>query len=197
MTPTRRDILKTLRTHVSPARVDHVLRVESLAIRLAERWGVSTRQASTAALLHDIARDESAEFLADVAGRSSDFGLEGLRTTVAPVVLHAPVSALMARDEAHVEDPEILEAIALHTTGGASMGTLARILFLADYCEEGRSFEGVDAVRSLLMSDLESALLTALAQTIVYLISLRRPVEEQTVRAYNSFAALLMARQAS
>ena len=196
MTPARRDILTMLRARVDPALMDHALRVESLAVRLAGRWRVPAWQASTAALLHDIARGTSPARLAEAAAGSADFGLGDLRTTVAPVVLHAPVSALIARDEAGVHDTEVLEAIALHTTGGPAMSTLARVLFLADYCEEGRSFDGVDDVRSLLMTDLDAAMLVALAQTIAHLVALRRPVEEQTVRAYNAFAVLSMKRTA-
>jgi len=71
-----------------------------------------------------------------------------LAQTPAPLVLHAPAGAVIAKQHYGVSDPAILRAIAWHTTGAPGMGHLAMIIFLADYCEPGRHFRGVGRVRT-------------------------------------------------
>ena len=45
--------------------------------------------------------------------------------------------------------PTSPQAIARHTIGGAGMTVLEKCLYLADFCEPGRDFPGVDEVRAL------------------------------------------------
>jgi len=175
---------------VSKKRLEHMLRVETLAVRLARFWGVSEEKASVASLLHDIARDEPESSLLELVEDSDDPLAHEMAETSAPVVLHAPVGALIARRDFGVDDPEILRAIALHTTGAPHMDRLAMIIFLADYCESSRRFAGVGEVRSLLFSSLETAMLRALAQTLAYLRQHSRPMDRHTVDAAAAFARL-------
>lgn len=174
---------------MSPWRFEHSLRVEALAVDLARFWGVSEQKASIAGLLHDTARDLPDNRLTAIVAASDDPLLADWKQSTAPVVLHAPVGALIARQDFGVTDSEILTAIALHTTGAAEMGPLAMIIFLADYCEPGRHFPGVEPVRSLLRTSLEAATLQALTQTIEYLRERDLPVDTHTLEAEAAFAA--------
>jgi predicted HD superfamily hydrolase involved in NAD metabolism len=175
---------------VPQKRLKHMLRVETLAVRLARFWGVSEEKASVASLLHDIARDEPESLLLELVKDTDDPLIREMAETFAPVVLHAPVGALIARRDFGVDDPEILRAIALHTTGAPTMDRLAMIVFLADYCEPGRHFAGVEEVRSLLFSSLETAMLRALEQTLLYLRQNSRPIDRHTLDAMTAFARL-------
>jgi len=175
---------------VPKKRLKHMLRVETLAVRLARFWGVSEEKASVASLLHDIARDEPESFLLELAKDTDDSLVREMAETFAPIVLHAPVGALIARRDFGVGDPEILRAIALHTTGAPHMGRLAMIVFLADYCEPGRHFAGVEEVRSLLFTSLETAMLRALEQTLLYLRQNSRPIDKHTLDAMAAFTRL-------
>jgi predicted HD superfamily hydrolase involved in NAD metabolism len=175
---------------VSKKRLEHMLRVETLAVRLARFWGVSEEKASVASLLHDIARDEPDSSLVELVENTDDPLAREMATTSAPVVLHAPVGALIARRDFGVDDPEILRAIAVHTTGAPHMDGLAMIMFLADYCEPSRHFAGVEEVRSLLFNSLEAAMLRALAQTLAYLRRHSHSVDSHTVDAAAAFARL-------
>jgi predicted HD superfamily hydrolase involved in NAD metabolism len=175
---------------VPKKRLEHMLRVETLAVRLARFWGVSEEKASVASLLHDIVRDEPESSLLELVESTDDPLIRDMAETSATIVLHAPVGALIARRDFGVDDPEILRAIALHTTGAPHMDRLAMIVFLADYCESGRHFNGVQEVRSLLFSSLETAMLRALAQTLAYLRRHSRPMDRHTVDAAAAFACL-------
>jgi predicted HD superfamily hydrolase involved in NAD metabolism len=186
----REHIVGLVAKRVSKKRLEHTLRVEKLAVSLARFWGVSEEKASMASLLHDIARDESESSLIELVKDTKDPLIREMAETSASVVLHAPVGALIARRDFDVDDPEILRAIALHTTGDSHMDRLAMIIFLADYCEAGRHFAGVEEVRSLLFTSLEAAMLRALEQTLTFLRSHSRPVDRHAVDASSAFALL-------
>jgi len=192
VTPEERTrLISRVAERIPKKRLQHSLRVEALATSLARFWAVSEEKASIASLLHDIARDEPESLLLQSVNDSSDPLALEMAVTVAPVVLHAPVGQLIAQRDFGVDDPEILRAIAWHTTGAPRMDRLAMIVFLADYCEPGRHFSGVEEVRALLLTSLDAAMLRALDQTLAYLRRHSRPVDSHTVDAAAAFARLV------
>ena len=58
-------------------------------------------------------------------------------------LLHSKTGAAIARDVFGV-DEEIYLAINWHTTGRAGMSLLEKIIYMADYIEPTRDFEGVE-----------------------------------------------------
>lgn len=168
---------------LSPKRWRHVEGVIVTAVRLALRWGVDAEKAYLAAALHDVAREMPRNRLLKA---TLDFGivLSELEEQVTPL-LHAPVGAAMARREFGIDDPDVLAAIRYHTTGRVGMSPLEKIIFLADYVEPGRSFPGVEKVRSLVWQDLDEALLVALSQSIVHLVGQGAPIAVDAVEARN------------
>jgi predicted HD superfamily hydrolase involved in NAD metabolism len=187
----RSSIVALVAERVSPERFQHILRVEALAVQLAHFWNVPEDQALLAALLHDVTRDVPEPVLADMAANTDDPLAREMSLTPARVVLHAPVAALVARRDFGVTDPDVLRAIALHTTGDPVMSPLAMIIFLADYCESGRRFPGVDDVRVLLHKNLIGAMALALKQTLGFLAQQGWPVDKRTIRAEQAFSAML------
>ncbi len=55
----------------------------------------------------------------------------------APAVIHAKYGAYLAENNT-ASGPEIISAIACHTTGKPDMSTLDKILYIADYIEPRR-----------------------------------------------------------
>lgn len=100
-----------------------------------------------------------------------------------PKLLHAKTGAVIAE---HVfgENPAVCDAIKWHTTGKADMNLLEKIIYLADYMEPNRAFEGVEELRSLTEQNLDSALYLGLKMTMEQLKSNRRDIDK------NSSAAL-------
>ena len=108
----------------------------------------------TAALLHDLARAKRPEELLSLA---EGFGIEiGSLEARMPIFLHGPVAAALARERYGIEDPEILEAVRVHTTGSAGMGPVARAVFLADKLDPTKDRRYPARVRELAMQDLDS-----------------------------------------
>ena len=52
---------------------------------------------------------------------------------------------------------DILTAIKMHTTGDENMSTLSKILFVADYVEEGRRYPSSAELRNALYSELAAS----------------------------------------
>ena len=89
----------------------------------------------------------------------------------------------MARDLFGVPDA-IYEAIRWHTTGKADMTQFEKILYLADYIEPTRDFEGVEELRKLAYEDLDRAMALGLKMTIDVIRAEGREVYVDTITAY-------------
>ncbi len=161
-------------------RLNHSLAVADQAVAMGHLFGGDLVKLALAGLLHDSAKELDNEQLLALAEA------RGLITDPAeranPSILHGPVGAWLAFQQWGIEDPIILEAIRLHTTGGPAMGLEACIIFMADLIEPGRSYNGVEILRRLCRQDLRAAMIEAIEQTLVYLERKKLPLHQGTLR---------------
>lgn len=137
----------------------HCRGVAAAAESLAARYGVNRKKAYLAGMIHDYGKRYSTGELLEAAGH---YGVELDRLTKKTgKLLHAPVGAVLLENELGVKDRQILKAITYHTTGRPGMSGLEKVIYLADYIEAGRRFEGVDQLRSMAYDHLDRALLFA------------------------------------
>jgi nicotinate-nucleotide adenylyltransferase len=149
--------------YLDEKRVPHVRGCEQEAVRLAERWGVDEGLAAEAAILHDMTKKvQGAEqlHLCEEYGIITDVD-EKANTKL----LHAKTGAALARALFGVCD-EVYSAIAWHTTGRAGMSLLEKLIYIADYIEPTRDFEGVETLRRLAYADLDAALIRGLEMSL-------------------------------
>ncbi len=151
---------------LKPNRVAHVLGCRDTAVELARRWGAKVDHAARAALLHDITKALDGPLQLTLC---SAYGiiLDNF-STHNPKTLHALTGSLVA-ERVFGEVPEVVSAIRSHTTGKAGMNTLEKIIYVADYMEPNRDFPGVEALRQLAFTDLDSALRKGLEMTLAVL----------------------------
>lgn len=130
-------IIKILSSKVSGSRLAHCLRVERTAQEMAARFGAEPELVTPAALLHDLCREYDPDLLLKLAG---NFGIviDDIEKTE-PLLLHGAVAAALARSELGIANPQVLEAIAYHITGGPKLSPLAKLVYVADFIEPGRS----------------------------------------------------------
>ena len=84
--------------------------------------------------------------------------------------------------------PEILQAIRCHVTGATNMSTLDKVLYVADYVEPGRRFQGIAEVRGALKrGGLDACILAGLKLTIEDLMHRNLLLHPRSVEAYNAF----------
>ena len=80
---------------------------------------------------------------------------------------------------------EIENAIRWHTTGKPDMTTLEKVLYMADYIEPSRDFDGVDELRRLAYTDLDAAMVLGLKMSLEDLKTGGITPHENTVQALN------------
>ena len=148
----KKEIMPYLEEHLKPERLQHTMGVTKLAMDMARRFGADENDAEIAALLHDMAKYENRP------GVNMDFA-------------HSKIGAEMSAEIFGIEDEDILNAIAYHTTGRAAMSTLEKIIYLADAIEPGRDYPGVDDIRKVAETDLDAACILALKRTIEHVRS--------------------------
>ncbi|PSB50597.1 bis(5'-nucleosyl)-tetraphosphatase (symmetrical) YqeK [Chamaesiphon polymorphus] len=180
----RAKILAWLNENVPPKRIQHILGVERMAIELAEHYQLDSDIAAQAGLMHDLAKYFKPQRLLELA-RAEGLPIDEV-DIAAPHLLHADVSAIVARDEFGITNPEILQAIADHTLGRPGMGAMSCIVFLADTLEAGRGdTPELESLRQLSYQDLHRAVWHTCDYSLQYLLSTRCLIHPRTIRTRN------------
>lgn len=168
-------------SYLKAKRVRHVLGVEEEAIRLAERYGADVYKARFAALLHDCTKKLDLEEQLALC-EQYHIELDELER-VSLKLLHAKTGAAIAR-EVFGAPEDVCEAILWHTTGKADMTTLEKVVYLADYIEPSRDFEGVDTLRAVVYEDLDRGMELGLRMCFEELRERCSPIHHDTREAY-------------
>lgn len=172
-------------------RIEHTFRAVKEGIRLCKIYGEDVHEVITALILHDIGKYADLETLEKHKVRCERYGEISV---TAPQVLHAHVSAAIARDYFKLND-RIVNAIRKHTTGDEEMSMLDKIVYLADAAEEGRDYAGAKSLRSLASRDIDKAMLRALRATIRKVKEEKRMLCVDTALACKKFAERVKAKK--
>jgi len=172
-----------LKSHLSQKRYVHSINVADIAESLANHYGADANKARLAGLVHDCSKEEKYEDLVYYA-ENCGFAVDEESYRI-PEILHGPGSVYVARSAFGIDDEEILSSIRYHVTGRANMTLMEKIIFIADYIEPSRKFEGIDKVRALVYEDIDKALLFAFNLTIMYIIDRGGLLHHDTVNARN------------
>jgi len=175
--------IEILRQNLSEKRFNHSIEVMKTAVKLAEQYNADVEAAETAGLLHDCARDIRGGLLYQSCQKyriKTDFV-----TKAQPELLHGALGVFIAKEIYEVTDNNILDPIRWHTTGREKMTLLDKIIYISDFIEPGRSFEGVDAVREVVYQDIDRAMLMALDRTIKYVMMREVYIHPDTIKARN------------
>lgn len=175
---TRRDILSRL----SGYRLKHTLGCEKAARELAHRYGADVEKCTFAMLLHDITKNFSEEEQLNLCEK---YGI--IPNDVEKIewkMLHGKTAAAIAAD-VYGAPPDVVHAIAYHTTGCADMTLLDKIAYMADYIEETRDFDGVKTARKLAAHNLNKAMLYGLNASLRDLVRRGKRIHMDTVLARN------------
>jgi len=164
-------------------RIPHVKGCEEEAARLAARWGFDEALAREAGILHDITKKNDVEEQL-ILCKKYDIITDDIEKN-SYKLLHAKTGAALARDLFGIGDA-VYNAILWHTTGRPNMSLLDGILYMADYIEPTREFDGVVELRALAYSDLRAALILGLKMSIDDLEASGDTPHPRTVAAIDS-----------
>ena len=175
-----KDLEQAVVSLLKPNRVSHVLGCRDTAVALARRWGADETDAARAALLHDITKALDGPLQLTLC-REYGIVLDEFSSRN-PKTLHALTGSLAA-ERIFGENQAVVDAIRCHTTGKADMNTLEKIIYVADYIEPNRSFEGVEQLRRLAFEDLDEVLRMGLQMTLDILRQQEREISPETREA--------------
>ena len=165
---------------LKPNRVSHVLGCRQTAKEMALLYGADPVDAQRAALLHDITKALDGPLQLTLC-REYGINLDDFSANN-PKTLHALTGSLVA-ERIFGENSAVVAAIRSHTTGKADMNTLEKIIYVADYMEPNRNFDGVERLRNLAYTDLDGALRLGLEMTLSLLVEQGREISPESRQA--------------
>lgn len=182
----RQAVVQWLAAAVPEKRLQHILRVETMAVELAQRHHLAIGLAQQAALMHDLAKCFPGRKLLSVA-ESEGWELHATEVEC-PHLLHAPVGAVVAREVFGVQDPQVLAAIANHTLGSPDMDAISCVVYLADTLEPGRGdTPQLQQLRQRCHEDLSTAVYETCVFSLQHLLTSGRPIHPRTILTHNRF----------
>ena len=164
-----------------PRRINHIEGVYECALELRDTHfpELTDEKIAEAAYMHDFTKEWSAEKQLELMAK---YGVKPDAEGLAEKLFHARTAALLAKHIYNLSD-DVCSAIYYHTTGRAHMTLLEKIIYIADYIEPNRDFEGVEELRRLAYEDLDRALLLGVETTIQEMWDRRLPIHTNTLRA--------------
>ncbi len=192
------ELREDVKGKMSPKRFVHTAAVEQMVVRLAALF--CPEQAlllRAAALLHDVTKEKTPQ---EQVALCHELGLEvSAEEVLAPKIFHAKTAAaLIPREYESFAHLTVIEAVRWHTTGRADMSLTERLLYLADYIDESRTFEHCVFLRRFFwdarpeemrmdqrLALLRDTMIHSYRLTIEDLIAEGLPVAIETVEARN------------
>lgn len=174
-----------VRERVSPRRFEHIVRVAILTETIAQvnRFGESeVRAASLAAILHDVARDLSADELFALAPPETELERQH------PLAVHGRAGRRIIEGWG-VTDERVLDAVEGHVFGVSHDNRVGMALYIADVSEPGRGVN--EDIRELAMKNLFWAYQRAVDSKVRYLRAKGKAVHPDTLRVYREICGQL------
>lgn len=174
---------KIIEPYLTKQRFYHSKCVAKEAGKLAKRYGADVERAKVAGILHDIMKDTAHEEQLKIINR---FGiiLDDIEREK-PKLWHAISGAAYVEHVLNIDDPEILSAIRYHTTGRKNMTLLEKVIFIADYTSEDRTYSGVERMRAKAKESLELAMIEGITFTFSEQFENKNIIGPDMLDAYN------------
>lgn len=169
----KQKVQEKLKDH--PKRLTHVFGVADTAVSLAIIHNLDPNKAMIAGLYHDIAKydtiNEQTQYL-------DQHTIEHFKAY--PVIFHAYGAASYLKEDFHINDQEILDAIRHHVWGRPNMTLLEKIIFISDSCEPNRKYEDCPRIFELAKTNIDEALFICMDISLQKLIEKgKKPSFEQ------------------
>ena len=181
-------ICEYIEKNFSEKRKIHTEGVRQTAMKLAEKFGEGNlelvEKAELAALYHDMYRGVPVDVLNYYV---KHLDLDEKRYKDNANLAHGKIAAIVIQRDFDEKDQDIINAVSYHTTGRPEMSLLEKIIYIADAVEPNRSYPGVQNLRQILEDDLDRAVLQSLTNTINYVRSEKKFLDEDTVLAQEYF----------
>lgn len=174
---------KIVKNAMSKKRYEHSLNVSKEAVKLAKLYKADVKKCAVAGILHDITKEMPMYEQLQIIN-NSDIILTPLQKETSKL-WHAISGSIYVKDKLAIKDKDIINAIKYHTSGRAGMSKIEKIVFVADFIGEDRTYNGVEIMRKKAQNSLEEAMLYGVSFSITDLVSRGLSVEPSTLDLYN------------
>lgn len=174
---------KIIKDKMGEKRYVHSVNVSNMAIKLAKKYSVDEEKAAIAGVLHDITKEMSDEFHLELF-KENDTKLDEVEKR-SKKLWHAISGSIYIKNELHIDDEDILNAVKYHTTARKGMSKLEKIIFIADFISEDRKYENSKIMRKLAFENIDETIIYGLKFTIEGLLYRNQLIAKDALEAYN------------
>ncbi len=146
--------VEVLKKYISEKRIEHSKRVAFSGLQLAKCHNANQILVEKAGLLHDIAKNQTPESL------KKQNIITDLKEDIYhnfPAIWHAFIGPSLIEYEFPGESKHISEAVKFHTTGNQAMPLVAKIIYVADFIEPGRTHQKREEIEKISQFNLDEA----------------------------------------
>lgn len=173
--------------HVKKSRYEHSIRVAETCARLCRMFALDDDVGYLAGVGHDMCKDFSDQELFDLAAKDGNPIIPYEKRN--PALLHGRAAAVLMKEKFGIEDKDILEAVAYHTSGVMGMCDLSKCLFIADKIEPGRPQSTDEYRERLYKMNLDQMFYAVLYENYSYVLKKGYelfPTTEDLVKKYKA-----------
>lgn len=177
-----------LKKVLSEKRYNHSLGVMKKAEELAKIYKIDVDKAKLVGLAHDIGKELSKEEMLEYA-RENNIEVDSVEE-VNVGLLHAKIGADICKKK-YGFSQDMQNAIKYHTVGNENMDLLAKIIYVADKIEDGRTYKDeekmkeLQVVRDLATKDINKALVYEIDSSITYTIQKHKLIHPDSILTRN------------
>ena len=167
-------------------RYEHSLNVCKFMEKLLDHYqfDIDKEKALLTAILHDYAKfytmDEYEQLVLE-------YNLDSYVLNAPRKILHSLLGRYAVNKDLGIEDEEILSAIEYHTTGKDDMTLLQELLFISDFCEEGREGLVFDNARDVAFVDIKKCVFYILDFKIKFTLDRGLSLDSNTQVGYRYY----------
>jgi nicotinate-nucleotide adenylyltransferase len=166
------------RETLSVGRYLHSRNTALLAYDLCRRFGLNPMAGYLAGIAHDLGKELDNKQQIKLA-KSDGMEITDLEREK-PNLLHGRAAAVLLKERFCIHNKDVLEAVAVHTSGKRNMGLLAKIIYIADKAEVSRNIDS-ELRRMCNEDDLDSIFFAVLKKTVSKLQSRSLNISEETL----------------
>ncbi|MCG8569638.1 MAG: bis(5'-nucleosyl)-tetraphosphatase (symmetrical) YqeK [Spirochaetes bacterium] len=172
-------------------RIRHCVSVAEHMQACALYFGVNQAKAYLVGMYHDIAKELNSEQLIEYSQKYLERKIEPIQNfpfkKYNTNLLHGPAGAEIIAQDFKIVDPDILIAIAHHTTGGLRLSNLAKLAFIMDFCEPLRKHTTSEEIYHVLINNknLPLAYYLTYYYTLLDVIKRKKLICPESILGYN------------
>lgn len=176
------EINRDIKEMLSDKRYTHSVNVMKRSEELAKKFGVDVDKAKLVGLAHDIAKEMPEKLQYAKEHNIEVDEIEQINVEL----LHSKIGAEICGKKYNFPQ-DMKDAIKYHTTGNPEMDDLAKVLFIADKTESGRTYMDFEKIKEKEEESLNKELIYMLDVSIQYTINKEQLIHPDSIYTRNRF----------